>query len=66
MEKTYGGVFEYDVETGIVRALTHHFYHDGFTRALYLSNGEILLSVHGPSTLMTIPVPAARPLSCGS
>ncbi len=44
MEKTYGDVFEYDVETEIVRAITHHFYHNGFTRALYLSNGDILLS----------------------
>ena len=44
MEKTYGDVFEYDVETETVRAVTHHFYHNGFTRALYLSDGDILLS----------------------
>lgn len=44
VEKTYGDVFEVDVATRIVRPVTHHFYHGGFTRALYLSNGDILLS----------------------
>jgi Tol biopolymer transport system component len=44
LEKTYGDVFEADVETGIIRPVTHHFYHVGFTRALYLTNGDILLS----------------------
>ncbi|MGD0519305.1 MAG: prolyl oligopeptidase family serine peptidase, partial [Thermoguttaceae bacterium] len=28
----------------IIRPLTHHFYHHGYTRALYLANGDILLS----------------------
>jgi Tol biopolymer transport system component len=42
--KTYGDVYEAELKTGIIRAVTHHFYHGGFTRALYLANGDILLS----------------------
>jgi Tol biopolymer transport system component len=42
--KTYGDVYEVEVATRIIRPVTHHFYHGGFTRALYLSNGDILLS----------------------
>lgn len=44
LEKTYGDVYEIDLETEIVRAVTHHYKHAGYTRALYLSNGDILLS----------------------
>jgi len=44
LEKTFGDVFEVEVATRIIRPLTHHFQHHGFTRALYLSNGDILLS----------------------
>ena len=44
VEKSYGDVFEADVATGEIRPLTHHFYHGGFTRALYLANGDVLLS----------------------
>jgi hypothetical protein len=44
LEKTFGDVFEVDVASGRIRGLTHHFPHHGFTRALYLSNGDILLS----------------------
>ncbi|MEQ9402098.1 MAG: hypothetical protein RIM99_00820 [Cyclobacteriaceae bacterium] len=44
LEKTFGDVFEVDVETGIIRPMTHHFFHEGFVRALYLANGDILLS----------------------
>jgi hypothetical protein len=44
IEKTYGDAFEVEVTTGIIRPVTHHFYHGGFTRALYLANGDILLS----------------------
>lgn len=44
IEKTYGDAFEVEVATGIIRPVTHHFYHGGFTRALYLANGDILLS----------------------
>jgi Tol biopolymer transport system component len=44
LEKTYGDVFEAEVATKIIRPVTHHFYHLGFTRALYLANDDILLS----------------------
>jgi Tol biopolymer transport system component len=44
LEKTFGDVYEVDVETGIIRPATHHYYHEGYTRALYLANGDILLS----------------------
>ena len=52
LSKTFGDVFEVEVETdstsspqaGRIRLMTGHFYHEGFTRALYLANGDILLS----------------------
>lgn len=44
MERTYGDVYEIDLESGVVRPMTHHYKHNGYTRALYLSNGDILLS----------------------
>ena len=44
LEKTFGDVFEVEVATGIIRPMTHHFFHEGFVRALYLANGDILLS----------------------
>ncbi|NIA28603.1 MAG: hypothetical protein GWP06_01660 [Actinobacteria bacterium] len=44
LEKTFGDVYEVEVATGIIRPLTHHYFHEGYTRALYLSNGDILLS----------------------
>ena len=44
IEKTYGDVFEIDLATEIIRPMTHHYHHSGYTRALYLSNGDILLS----------------------
>lgn len=44
IEKTFGDVYEVDLETGIIRPMTHHYFHEGYTRALYLSNGDILLS----------------------
>ena len=33
-----------DIETKIIRPVTHHYPHYGYTRALYLANGDILLS----------------------
>ncbi|MBP8304511.1 MAG: hypothetical protein KBE04_10335 [Phycisphaerae bacterium] len=48
VERTYGDVYEVEVATKVIRPVTHHFYHAGFTRALYLANGDILLS--GPET----------------
>jgi len=44
LEKTFGDVFEIEVATGAVRPMTRHYAHKGYTRALYLSNGDILLS----------------------
>ena len=44
IEKTYGDAFELDLETGAKRPVTHHYYHGGYTRALYLADGAILLS----------------------
>ena len=44
LEKMYGDVFEIELATGVIRPLTHHYFHNGYTRALYLANGDILLS----------------------
>lgn len=41
--RSFGDVYEMDVATGIITPLTHHFYHGGYLRALYLSNGDIAL-----------------------
>ena len=43
VEKTFGDVYELEVATGAIRLLTRHFYHEGFLRAMYLSNGDVLL-----------------------
>jgi len=47
LTKTFGDVMEYDLASGEIRNLTSHFPHYGFTRALYLANGQILLA--GPT-----------------
>jgi hypothetical protein len=44
MERTFGDAFEVELSTGIIRPVTHHYFHEGYTRALYLANGDILLS----------------------
>ena len=44
LSKTFGDVYEVELATGKIRLATGHFYHEGYTRALYLSNGDILLS----------------------
>ena len=44
IEKTFGDVYEVEIATKIIRPVTHHYYHEGYTRALYLANGDILLS----------------------
>ena len=44
LEKTFGDAYEIELATGIIRPVTHHYFHEGYTRALYLSNGDILLS----------------------
>jgi Tol biopolymer transport system component len=48
LEKTFGDVYEVEIRNGRIRPLTHHYRHLGYTRALYLANGDILLS--GPET----------------
>jgi hypothetical protein len=44
LEKTFGDVFEIDLATRMPRLLTGHYKHFGYTRALYLANGDLLLS----------------------
>jgi hypothetical protein len=44
VEKTFGDAYEIDLETRAIRLLTGHYKHLGYTRALYLANGDILLS----------------------
>lgn len=44
IEKTFGDVYEVELATKQLRPMTHHYFHEGYTRALYLSNGDILLS----------------------
>jgi len=44
IEKTFGDVYEVELKTNIIRPMTHHYFHEGYTRALYLVNGDILLS----------------------
>lgn len=44
IEKTFGDVYEVELKTKVIRPMTHHYFHEGYTRALYLSNGDILLS----------------------
>lgn len=44
LSKTFGDAMEMDLATRLIRNLTGHYAHHGYTRALYLSNGDILLS----------------------
>jgi hypothetical protein len=44
VEKTFGDAYEIDLVTRTPRLLTGHYKHLGYTRALYLANGDILLS----------------------
>ncbi len=48
LSKTFGDAMELDLATKQIRNLTAHYPHVGYTRALYLANGDILLS--GPET----------------
>jgi len=48
LSKTFGDAMEIDVQSRTIRNLTAHYPHHGYTRALYLANGDILLS--GPET----------------
>src|SRR5215212_4305127 len=44
LTKTFGDVLEYDLATNQIRNLTSHFPNYGFTRAVFLANGHILLT----------------------
>jgi hypothetical protein len=44
VEKTFGDAYEVELATKSIRLLTGHYKHLGYTRALYLANGDILLS----------------------
>ena len=44
LSKTFGDAMEIDLATKQIRNLTAHYPHHGYTRALYLANGDILLS----------------------
>jgi len=44
LSKTFGDALELDLATKRIRNLTAHFPHHGYTRALYLASGDILLS----------------------
>jgi hypothetical protein len=44
VERSFGDVYEYKLETGKYKPLTYHYYHGGYARALCPSNGDILLS----------------------
>ncbi|MDA2927522.1 hypothetical protein MYX78_09890 [Acidobacteria bacterium AH-259-G07] len=44
LERTFGDIYEIDVQTQIIRPISHHYFHEGYTRALYLANGDIILS----------------------
>ncbi|MBA4019657.1 MAG: hypothetical protein C0483_21030 [Pirellula sp.] len=44
LSKQFGDVMEYETATGAIRCLSQHFKHHGFNRAMYLSNGDILLT----------------------
>ncbi len=44
LSKTFGDVFELDLASKALRLLTGHNPHHGYTRALYLANGDVLLS----------------------
>src|SRR5690349_4313569 len=48
LSKTFGDVLELDLTTRHLRNLTAHYPHYGYTRALYLKNGDVLLS--GPES----------------
>ena len=58
LSKIFGDVYELELSTGLIRPCTDHFKHHGFTRALYLSNGDILLS--GPVETFDRIDPVAR------
>jgi hypothetical protein len=53
LDALVGNVHELELETAESRALTAHFDHDGFTRARYLANGDLLLCGPGRGSTET-------------
>jgi len=51
LSKTFGDAMELDLGTMRIRNRTAHYPHHGYTRALYLANGDLLLS--GPEQFDT-------------
>lgn len=51
LSKTFGDAMELDLATLQIRNRTAHYPHHGYTRALYLANGDIILS--GPDQFDT-------------
>jgi hypothetical protein len=51
LDALVGDVFELELESGGVRALTKHYPHSGYSRARYLANGDLLLC--GPGNAAT-------------
>src|SRR5690242_7416157 len=58
LSKTFGDAMEFDIPTRAIGNLTAHYPHYGYTRALYLANGDILLS--GPEEFNPKKVGEAR------
>jgi hypothetical protein len=58
LSKTFGDAMELDLETRTIRDLTAFYPHHGYTRALYLQNGDILLS--GPEQFNPANIREAR------
>jgi hypothetical protein len=58
LNRAYGDVYEFDLATGRTTPCTDHFTHHGFVRALYLWNGDLLLS--GPKDTFDRTDKAAR------
>lgn len=58
LNKQFGDVMEYDIATGKIRCLSQHFKHHGFNRAMYLHNGDILVT--GPDRTLDMTDREAR------
>jgi hypothetical protein len=58
LDQVFGNAWEYELSSGRLTPITLHFRHHGFTRAMYLKNGDILLS--GPITTFDRSDPSSR------
>ncbi len=50
LDALVGNVYEFDLASRTSRSLTEHFEHNGFTRARYLSSGDLLLCRPGAAS----------------